>query len=195
MIPPLRPLLDEFEALERQLADPSSPPTPNALARRAPLRRAAPRRRAGAALERQEAARADARAALDDPELGDIARDELADARARIEALGEELRDALLPRDPDDDKDVILEVRAAAGGDEASLFAAELLQAYLRYAAAEGPAHRGARQPPHRGRRALAGRPRSRAPAPTRASSSSRASTASSASPPPRRRGASTPAP
>jgi peptide chain release factor 1 len=139
MIPPLRPLLDEFEALERQLSDPfvaADPDRARRIGRRyAELRPAVELARA---LERQRAREADARAALDDPELGDMARAELAEARGRIEAIGEELRDALLPRDPDDDKDVILEVRAAAGGDEASLFAAELLNAYLRYAAAEG---------------------------------------------------------
>jgi len=139
MIPPLRPLLDEFEALERQLADPEVAADPER-ARRAGRRYAElrPQVALAQALEKQEARAQDARATLDDPELGDMARAELAEAEARIAALADELRDALLPRDPDDDKDVILEVRAAAGGDEASLFAAELLQAYLRYAAAEG---------------------------------------------------------
>jgi peptide chain release factor 1 len=139
MIPPLRPLLDEYEALERQMADPLVAADPER-SRRAGRRYAElrPAVELARSLERQRAREADARAALDDPELADMARDELADARARIEALGEALRDALLPRDPDDDKDVILELRAAAGGDEASLFAAELLQAYLRYAAVEG---------------------------------------------------------
>ena len=139
MIPPLRPLLDEFEALERQLADPEVAADPDR-ARRAGRRYAELRPQVALvrALEHQEARAEDARGALDDPDLGDMAREELAEAQARIAALAEELRDALLPRDPDDDKDVILEVRAAAGGDEASLFAAELLQAYLRYAAAEG---------------------------------------------------------
>ena len=139
MIPPLRPLLDEFEALERQLADPVVAADPDR-ARRAGRRYAElrPQVALALALERQEARAQDARAALGDPDLDELARLELADAEARIAALADELRDALLPRDPDDDKDVILEVRAAAGGDEASLFAAELLQAYLRYAAAEG---------------------------------------------------------
>ncbi len=139
MIPPLRPLLDEFEALERQLADPEVAADPDR-ARRAGRRYAElrPQVALAQALGRQEARAKDARASLDDPELGEMAREELAEAEARIAALAEDLRDALLPRDPDDDKDVILEVRAAAGGDEASLFAAELLQAYLRYAGTEG---------------------------------------------------------
>jgi peptide chain release factor 1 len=88
-------------------------------------------------LERQRVRLADARAALDDPDLAEVAREELADASAHEARLADELRVALLPRDPDDDRDAIVEVRAAAGGDEASLFAAELLDAYLRYAAAE----------------------------------------------------------
>jgi len=139
MIPPLRPLLDEFEALERQLADPEVAADPDR-ARRAGRRYAElrPAVELARTLERHQARAQDARSALDDPEMGEMARAELADAEAHIVVLAEALRDALLPRDPDDDKDVILEVRAAAGGDEASLFAAELLQAYLRYAAAVG---------------------------------------------------------
>lgn len=139
MIPPLRPLLDEFAALERQLGDPRVAADP-AAARRVGRRYAQlrPAVELARALERQRERVADARASLDDPDLGELARAELADAEARTVELAAALQDELLPRDPDDDRDVILEVRAAAGGDEASLFAGELLQAYLRYAAAEG---------------------------------------------------------
>jgi len=69
-----------------------------------------------------------------DDEMRAMARDEIARLEADESRLLDELRVLLLPRDPNDDRDVILEVRAGAGGDEAALFAAELLRMYLRYA-------------------------------------------------------------
>jgi peptide chain release factor 1 len=73
-----------------------------------------------------------------DPELKALAREELPQLKAGLATLEEELKVLLLPRDPADDKDVIIEIRAAAGGDEAGLFADEVLQMYLRYAARKG---------------------------------------------------------
>jgi len=73
-----------------------------------------------------------------DEELREMAKEELPGLRERSAALEEELKILLLPRDPNDDKDVILEIRAGAGGDEAGLFAGELLRAYLRYAELHG---------------------------------------------------------
>jgi peptide chain release factor 1 len=70
-----------------------------------------------------------------DDELRSMARDEIGRLEADEARLLENLHVLLLPRDPNDDRDVILEVRAGAGGDEAALFAAELLRMYLRYAA------------------------------------------------------------
>lgn len=70
----------------------------------------------------------------DDEELRDLAKMELPDLEVRIEELAIELKKLLLPKDPNDDKNVILEIRAGAGGDEAGLFAAELLRLYVRYA-------------------------------------------------------------
>jgi peptide chain release factor 1 len=70
----------------------------------------------------------------DEEEMRELARVEVDDLQARIEAAEEELRVLLLPRDPNDEKNVILEVRAGTGGDEASLFAAEVLRMYARYA-------------------------------------------------------------
>lgn len=66
-------------------------------------------------------------------ELADLAKMEAADAEAQLEKLDEELFMMLAPKDPNDDKNVIVEIRAGAGGDEASLFAAELYRMYLRY--------------------------------------------------------------
>jgi peptide chain release factor 1 len=74
-------------------------------------------------------------AASGDADFKAMAKDELPGLEARLSALEAELK---LPKDPNDEKDVIIEIRAAAGGDEAALFAEEVLQMYLRYAARRG---------------------------------------------------------
>jgi peptide chain release factor 1 len=71
-------------------------------------------------------------------ELHDLAREELARLEAREAELEEALRVELLPRDPNDERNVVLEIRAGTGGDEASLFAAELFRMYSRYAEEHG---------------------------------------------------------
>jgi peptide chain release factor 1 len=73
-----------------------------------------------------------------DDELRAMARDEIARLEADETRLLDELKVLLLPRDPNDDRDVILEIRAGAGGEEAALFGAELLRMYLRYATSHG---------------------------------------------------------
>lgn len=73
-----------------------------------------------------------------DPELGEMAKLEIQELTEKIAELTRQLDDKLIPRDPDDDKPVIMEIRAGAGGDEASLFAAELYRMYLRYAEKHG---------------------------------------------------------
>jgi len=78
-----------------------------------------------------------AQAILDDgtdPDLVSLARDELERDEIKLELLEERLRRALVPNDPYDEKDVIVEIRAAAGGDEASLFAGDLFRMYSRFA-------------------------------------------------------------
>ena len=70
----------------------------------------------------------------DDEELREMAREELKSNEAAIEQYTESLKILLLPKDPNDDKNVILEVRAGTGGDEAALFGSDLLRMYLRYA-------------------------------------------------------------
>jgi len=74
----------------------------------------------------------------DDPEMRALAQEELPDLRQQLDKLGDELKLLLLPRDPNDDKDVIVEVRAGEGGDEAGLFAADLYRMYTRYAETHG---------------------------------------------------------
>jgi peptide chain release factor 1 len=73
-----------------------------------------------------------------DEEIREMAKEELVALRPRVESAEEQLKIFLIPRDPNDDKDVIVEIRAGAGGDEAGLFAAELLRMYLRYGERRG---------------------------------------------------------
>lgn len=73
-----------------------------------------------------------------DPEMKDLAREELADAKKRVEDLTDKMKLLLLPKDPNDDKNVIVEIRAGAGGDEAALFAAEIYRMYVHYAERKG---------------------------------------------------------
>ena len=69
-----------------------------------------------------------------DEEMREMLKEELADAKSRIEELETELKILLLPKDPNDSKNVIVEIRAGAGGDEAALFAAEIYRMYVKYA-------------------------------------------------------------
>ena len=85
-----------------------------------------------------EAQARDAEQMLADPEMRDMAEEELRALRDRIPALAREIQLALLPRDEADERSAILELRPAAGGDEAGLFAAELFGAYQKYAVARG---------------------------------------------------------
>lgn len=89
-------------------------------------------------LRTAERERAEAEAMLDDADMRDMAEEELRSLKERIPALEHAIRLALLPKDEADDRSGILEIRPAAGGDEAGLFAAELFQMYQKYAAAQG---------------------------------------------------------
>ena len=89
-------------------------------------------------LRAAERAAREAEALLADPEMRSLAEAELLDLRASLPSLQREIRLALLPRDAADERSAILEVRPAAGGDEAGLFAAELFGMYQRYAATKG---------------------------------------------------------
>ncbi len=69
-----------------------------------------------------------------DEEMREMLKEELSDAKKRVEELENEMKILLLPKDPNDDKNVIVEIRAGAGGDEAALFAAEIYRMYVHYA-------------------------------------------------------------
>ena len=85
-----------------------------------------------------EADRAAAEELLSDPDLRDMAQEELAEAKTRLETLAEQLKLLLLPRDPNDSHSVIMELRAGTGGEEAALFAGDLCRMYTMYAQARG---------------------------------------------------------
>ncbi|AXX91229.1 peptide chain release factor 1 [Malaciobacter molluscorum LMG 25693] len=75
---------------------------------------------------------------LEDPELGELAKEELKDLETRKPQLEEEIKVLMIPKDPNDDKNIYLELRAGTGGDEAAIFVGDLFRGYLRYAENNG---------------------------------------------------------
>ena len=75
---------------------------------------------------------------LQDPESADFAQEEIDNGKERLENLEKDLQIMLLPRDPNDSKNIYLEIRAGTGGDESALFAGDLLRMYTRYAERQG---------------------------------------------------------
>lgn len=141
MDPRLSAVLARAAEVERELADPTVARDPARLkalgrehARLSRIREAAERleRLKGELEQAKELARDP------DPALAELARSDIERLEPLIERGEAELRDLLLPHDPMDDRDTILEIRAGAGGDEAALFAADLLRMYLRYAERRG---------------------------------------------------------
>ncbi len=139
MFDKLKQVEERFEDLNRQLADPA------VLADGARYQKVAKARAELKELvekyrEWQEVEKglADAREMLSDPEMKALAQEELHGLEERKEALDRELKVLLLPSDPNDEKNVIVEIRAGTGGDEATLFAQELFRMYSRYAEAQG---------------------------------------------------------
>ncbi len=129
----------QYDSVQAQLATPEVTSDPDAIRRLGQeLARLEPVVAAFRALEATRAELAGARELRDagdgDAEMKAMASDEIDRLTADEERLLDELKVLLLPRDPNDDRDVILEIRAGAGGDEAALFAAELFRMYVRYA-------------------------------------------------------------
>jgi peptide chain release factor 1 len=131
----------QYDDLQAELARPEVIADPNEIRRLgrelARLQPTVEAYRSLARLREELAGARDVRDASDD-DLRQMARDEVADLEGEERRLLEDLRVLLLPRDPNDDRDVILEVRAGAGGDEAALFASEILRMYTRYADRHG---------------------------------------------------------
>ena len=131
-------IAQEYDALNEELARPETSTEPAAIRRLGKeLARLEPVVEAFRRLEATRAELAGAREMRDsesDEELRSMARDEVARLEADEDRMTEKLKILLLPRDPNDDRNVIMEIRAGAGGEEAALFAGELLRMYLRYA-------------------------------------------------------------
>ena len=81
---------------------------------------------------------AEAQELLDDPEMKSYAESEIKAGRERLTALESELQKLLLPRDPNDERNIFLEIRAGTGGDESALFAGDLFRMYSRYSERQG---------------------------------------------------------
>ena len=90
------------------------------------------------AFEQTESDIAEAQKMLSDPEMKEFAQEEIDAGKARLETIEAELQKLLLPKDPNDEKNIFLEIRAGTGGDESSLFAADLFRMYSRYAERQG---------------------------------------------------------
>jgi peptide chain release factor 1 len=88
--------------------------------------------------EQRERDLRDAQQMLDDPDMAEMAQQEILEARADVERLDLELQTALLPRDPDDARNAFVEIRAGTGGDESALFAGDLARMYLRHCERRG---------------------------------------------------------
>jgi peptide chain release factor 1 len=78
------------------------------------------------------------RSLLGDPELGELAAEELRELEPQLEKMNEEIKLLLIPKDPNDDKNIYIEIRAGTGGDEAALFVGDLFKTYVRYAENKG---------------------------------------------------------
>ncbi len=141
MEPRLRTVLARAEEVAREMGEPGLAKDParlKALGREHV--RLEPVVRTHERLERlrDELAQAVAMQAEDDPELAELVRADIERLTPEVERLDAELRELLMPRDPLDDRDVILEIRAGTGGDEAALFAADLYRMYRRFAERKG---------------------------------------------------------
>lgn len=89
-------------------------------------------------IEKSEKDLKDAESLLSDPELGEIAKEDTERLKSELPQMKADLEELLIPKNPEDDKPAIIEIRAGAGGDEASLFAGELYRMYLKYAENHG---------------------------------------------------------
>lgn len=81
---------------------------------------------------------AEAKEMLSDSDLHDVAQEEISSIEPKLPALEEEIKLMLIPEDPADEKDIIVEIRAAAGGDEAAIFSGDLYRMYERYCTEQG---------------------------------------------------------
>lgn len=135
MIDKIRALVAEYESLQKKMEDPAVYGDQKEVARIGKrLRELEPLLPLAKEYDQAEKSIAEGKSLASDPDLGPLAQEEADKAQLRLPELEEAMRMFLIPKDQDDEKSVILEVRAGTGGEEAALFAAEQLRMYLRYA-------------------------------------------------------------
>lgn len=130
----LTKLKDELEAIESFLAQPDAYADADFAAKNKRANILREILELNKKIEQLEANLKDTEPLLNDPELGEIAKEDSENLKNELKASRAKLEELLIPRDPEDDKPAIVEIRAGAGGDEASLFAAELYRLYMKYA-------------------------------------------------------------
>ncbi len=139
MLDKLQKIAERLAEVERQLADPAVYSDRQAMTKLSrEQKELTPVVEAYRAYSRAEADIAAATDMLSDPELRELGQEELTAAKAERERLEDQLKRLLLPKDPNDDKSVVLEIRAGIGGEEGALFAADLLRMYTMYAERRG---------------------------------------------------------
>ena len=138
MLEKLRQIGEKYAELERKMGEPEYYGDVEAYARLAKeLKELAPVAAAVREYEKLERDMAEARELFSDPEMGEMAREEFESAKARMEELDGEIRLLLLPKDPNDERNVIIEIRSGVGGEESALFASSLYRMYSMYAEAK----------------------------------------------------------
>ena len=139
MLEKLQAIARRLDQVERQLSDPAIYADREMLTRLSrEQKELTPIAAAFRAWQQAEDDCAQAQELLTDPEMRELAQEELRRARQERDRLSQELKTLLLPRDPNDDRNVILEVRAGIGGEEGALFAADLLRMYALYSERRG---------------------------------------------------------
>ena len=139
MLERLKELSKKYTLMREQLEDPSIYSAPDKLKKlNRDLRELEPVAEAYGRYEKLLDTRRDAEMLLSDPEMADMAREELAESEEALRLLETELKQLLLPRDPDDHRSVVMELRSGVGGEESALFAASLLRMYSMYAVSRG---------------------------------------------------------
>jgi peptide chain release factor 1 len=142
MIERLKQIETRYEELSRELSSPELLADHSAYSKAAKQHRAlrdvVEKYRAWNVLKEELAGARELMDTADDDEMREMARLEVEDLQAKLESTETELKVLLIPSDPNDEKNVIVEIRAGTGGDEASLFAAEMLRMYQRYSERQG---------------------------------------------------------
>ena len=139
MLDKLRILKNQYEQLQRRMEEPETYSNPALHARcEREARELAPIVGAYCEYERAEADVRTSLELMDDAELRELAQEEYAEAKARMAELSEKMKLLLLPKDPNDAKNVIMEIRGGVGGEEGMLFAADLFRMYSMYAESRG---------------------------------------------------------